>query len=70
TIGLLPNLPNERFIIQGNTAEKGGRTFLLSLDARKAANTISTNVERLELTQFPKFQSFFTEGLFFPKIKN
>ncbi|MFX1285806.1 MAG: ASKHA domain-containing protein [Promethearchaeota archaeon] len=70
TVGLLPNLPNKQFIIQGNTAEKGGRTFLLSMDARKTANIVATNVERLELTRFPKFQSFFTEGLFFPKNNN
>ncbi|MHA2245526.1 MAG: ASKHA domain-containing protein [Candidatus Hodarchaeales archaeon] len=67
TIGLLPNLPNNRFIIQGNTAEKGGRTFLLSIDARKTANIIATKVKRLELAKFPNFQSFFTEGLFFPR---
>ncbi len=66
-IGLLPNLTNDRFIIQGNTAEKGGRTFLLSMEARIRASTIATTVERLELTRFSKFQSFFTEGLFFPK---
>lgn len=68
TIGLLPNLPTKQFIVQGNTAEKGGRVFLLSMDARKAATTIARSVERLELTRFPEFQSFFTEGLFFPKI--
>ena len=69
-IGLLPDQPNNQFIIQGNTAEKGGRTFLLSMDARDTASTIATSVERLELTRFPKFQSFFTEELFFPKIVN
>ena len=68
TIGLLPNLPTKQFIVQGNTAEKGGRAFLLSMDARKAATTIARSIERLELTRFPEFQSFFTEGLFFPKI--
>ncbi|MFX1515459.1 MAG: ASKHA domain-containing protein [Promethearchaeota archaeon] len=66
-IGLLPPLPNDRFIIQGNTAEKGGRAFLLSMEARGEASTIATAVKRLELTQFSKFQSFFTEELFFPK---
>ncbi|MFX0182360.1 MAG: ASKHA domain-containing protein [Candidatus Hodarchaeota archaeon] len=66
-IGLLPDLPCERFVIQGNTAEKGGRTFLLSLEARKISKTIATSVQRLELTQFPKFQSYFTEELFFPQ---
>ncbi|MFX1504965.1 MAG: ASKHA domain-containing protein [Promethearchaeota archaeon] len=66
-IGLLPELPNERFIIQGNTAEKGGRAFLLSMEARDKATTIATAIKRLELTRFPDFQSFFTEGLFFPK---
>jgi len=67
-IGLLPDLPQERFFIQGNTAEKGGRTFLLSLEARKISETIATSVQRLELTRFPKFQSYFTEELFFPQI--
>ncbi|MFX0052102.1 MAG: ASKHA domain-containing protein, partial [Candidatus Hermodarchaeota archaeon] len=66
TIGLLPDLPAERFVIQGNTAEKGGRTFLLSLEARKISETIATRVQRLELTRFPKFQSYFAEELFFP----
>ncbi|UCE12397.1 MAG: DUF4445 domain-containing protein, partial [Candidatus Heimdallarchaeota archaeon] len=68
TIGLLPKLPNERFRTLGNTAEKGGRTFLLSNDSREATKMIARSVERLELTRFPNFQSFFTEGLFFPKI--
>ncbi|MFX1249064.1 MAG: ASKHA domain-containing protein [Promethearchaeota archaeon] len=66
-IGLLPTLDNNRFIIKGNTAEKGGRAFLLSMDARKMASTIATSVKRLELTNFPMFQSYFTEELFFPK---
>ena len=66
-IGLLPSLSNDRFIIQGNTAEKGGRVFLLSMEARTRASTIATSIKRLELTQFSKFQSFFTEELFFPK---
>jgi len=66
-IGLLPSLPNERFLIQGNTAEKGGRSFLLSMEARSKASKIATTIKRLELTQFSKFQSFFTEELFFPK---
>jgi len=66
-IGLLPSLPNDRFIIQGNTAEKGGRAFLLSMKARTKASTIATTIKRLELTQFSKFQSFFTEELFFLK---
>ncbi|UCG02157.1 MAG: DUF4445 domain-containing protein [Candidatus Heimdallarchaeota archaeon] len=69
-IGLLPNIPNDKFIIQGNTAEKGGRAFLLSMEARCKASTIATAIKRLELTQFSKFQSFFTEGLFFPKLRS
>ena len=68
-IGLLPNLASKQFIIQGNTAEKGGRAYLLSTDARETASTIATSVKRLELTRFPKFQSYFTEELFFPKFE-
>ena len=66
-IGLLPNLPEDKFIIHGNTAEKGGRTILLSMQARKAVQNIARQVERCELTNFPKFQSYFTEELFFPE---
>jgi uncharacterized 2Fe-2S/4Fe-4S cluster protein (DUF4445 family) len=69
-IGLLPNLPNDRFIIQGNTAEKGGRAFLLSLEARKTAETIARQVQRQELTTIPQFSSFFIEELFFPRYNN
>ncbi|MHA2294275.1 MAG: ASKHA domain-containing protein, partial [Candidatus Hodarchaeales archaeon] len=63
TIGLLPDLPNDRFLIQGNTAEKGGRAFLLSDEARKTAETIAQQVQRRELTAIPQFSSFFIDEL-------
>ncbi len=69
-IGLLPDLPNEKFIIQGNTAEKGGRVFLLSLEARESASIIAHSIHRLELSTIKDFQAYFTEELFFPEIKS
>ncbi len=66
SIGLLPNLPSKQFLIQGNTAEKGGRTILLSTEARKIAESIAQSVQRLELSTIPNFQSYFIEELFFP----
>lgn len=66
-IGLLPNLPNSKYQIQGNTAEKGGRTILLSQESRRIAIEISKLAIRKELNEIQKFQSFFTEELFFPK---
>lgn len=66
-IGLLPDLPCEKYKIRGNTAEKGARTILLSMEARKIARDIAKKVNRRELTTFPEFHSFFTEELFFPK---
>jgi uncharacterized 2Fe-2S/4Fe-4S cluster protein (DUF4445 family) len=66
SIGLLPNLPSNQFIAQGNTAEKGGRTLLLSTEARIIGESIAKNVKRLELSTIPNFQSYFTEELFFP----
>lgn len=66
-IGLLPDLPLEKFKIRGNTAEKGARTILLSMEARKVARDIAKKVNRRELTTFPEFHSIFTEELFFPK---
>ncbi len=69
-IGLLPKIPDNKFKIHGNTAEKGGRTILLSMDARKEAKSITKKVTRQELTAFPEFQSYFTEELFFPEDLN
>lgn len=68
-IGLLPNLPPTRFKAYGNTAERGGRTFLLSLEAREASEIISRKVQRMELSTITNFQKYFTEELFFPPLK-
>ncbi|MFW9779037.1 MAG: ASKHA domain-containing protein [Candidatus Heimdallarchaeota archaeon] len=68
-IGLLPNLPPTRFKAYGNAAERGGRTFLISLEAREASEIISRKVQRMELSTVTNFQEFFTEELFFPPLK-
>ncbi|MHA1971935.1 MAG: ASKHA domain-containing protein [Candidatus Hodarchaeales archaeon] len=66
-IGLIPNLPDTKFIIHGNIAEKGGRSFLLSMDARNEANRIVNIAEKVELAKSPKFYDYYSEELFFPK---
>jgi len=68
-IGLLPNIIDEKIIIHGNIAEKGARSYLLSMDARKEAEIIVRCVEKIDLTNFPKFQVYFSEELFFPDYK-
>lgn len=69
TIGLLPDLPLSRFFVHGNTAERGGRAYLLSVSARKAAEAIAMKVRRVELSTVSNFQKLFTEELFFPPLK-
>ncbi len=69
-IGLLPNIMTEKMIIHGNIAEKGARSYLLSLRARQEAETIVRCVEKIELTNFPNFQVYFAEELFFPNYKD
>jgi uncharacterized 2Fe-2S/4Fe-4S cluster protein (DUF4445 family) len=67
-IGLLPNLPPTRFKTYGNAAERGGRTYLLSLQAREVSEAIAKKVQRIELSTISNFQMYFTEELFFPPL--
>jgi uncharacterized 2Fe-2S/4Fe-4S cluster protein (DUF4445 family) len=66
TLGLLPNLPLERFVQVGNAAGSGARLALLSMAQRRQGEEIARRVRYLELGGRREFSSVFTSNLRFP----
>lgn len=64
-IGLLPNLPRERFYDVGNAAGVGARLMLISAAERKAAEAMARQVRYLELANHPDFARTFATCLEF-----
>lgn len=64
-LGLLPNLPLERFQNVGNAAGTGARLMLLSTRERESAERIAKTVGYLELAAHPKFSQTFAKSLEF-----
>ncbi len=65
-IGLLPDLPWERFEFLGNTAVKGAALALLSRSARTEVADIASRMTYLELSADNTFYDAFTNALFLP----
>lgn len=65
-IGLLPDLPLERFRQVGNAAGAGARMALLSVKERATAEQLARRVEYLELTAKPEFSGVFARAMRFP----
>ncbi len=64
TIGMLPDLPVERFKQVGNAAGAGARLALVSQTERARAATIASSTRYLELAGAPGFSEAFTEATF------
>ncbi|MDZ4246303.1 MAG: ASKHA domain-containing protein, partial [Dehalococcoidia bacterium] len=65
-IGLLPDLPWERFKFLGNTSAQGSYHALLSREARSTADEIARRLTYLELIAENTFMDEFTSALFLP----
>jgi uncharacterized 2Fe-2S/4Fe-4S cluster protein (DUF4445 family) len=65
-IGLLPDMPLERFRQVGNAAGAGARQLLLSRERRQAAVEVARRAQYLELTTHPAFPDAFAEAMRFP----
>jgi uncharacterized 2Fe-2S/4Fe-4S cluster protein (DUF4445 family) len=65
-VGLLPDLPWERFHYLGNTSALGAYTTLLSRSARAKADEIARSITYLELVADSSFMNEFTSALFLP----
>lgn len=66
TIGLLPDLPRERFKFVGNTSLRGSRHILLSYDTMKKAEEIARKITYFELSTEPNYMEEYVSALFFP----
>jgi uncharacterized 2Fe-2S/4Fe-4S cluster protein (DUF4445 family) len=64
TIGMLPNLPLERFSQVGNAAGTGARLALISLSQRAKAAEIALRDGYIELASVPNFQRKFAEATY------
>jgi len=65
-IGLLPDLPREKFEYVGNTSLTGARFALLSYEAMMKARDIAKKMTYIELSVDPSFMNEYTGSLFLP----
>jgi uncharacterized 2Fe-2S/4Fe-4S cluster protein (DUF4445 family) len=66
TIGLLPDLDNQRFIFVGNSSLSGARQVLLFKKAMKKTEEIAKKITYFELSVEPGYMEEYTAALFFP----
>jgi uncharacterized 2Fe-2S/4Fe-4S cluster protein (DUF4445 family) len=65
-IGLLPDMPWERFDFLGNTSIRGAYLALVDRDARAAVADIAGSMTYIELSADNSFYDAFTSALFLP----
>jgi uncharacterized 2Fe-2S/4Fe-4S cluster protein (DUF4445 family) len=65
-IGLLPDLPEERFEFIGNSSLTGARMALLSHDALTKAREIAEKMTYIELSAEPSYMEEYVGSLFLP----
>jgi uncharacterized 2Fe-2S/4Fe-4S cluster protein (DUF4445 family) len=65
-IGLLPDLPWDRFRFLGNTSIRGAHMALLSRPARQAVVDLASKMTYVELSADNTFYDAFTASLFLP----
>jgi uncharacterized 2Fe-2S/4Fe-4S cluster protein (DUF4445 family) len=66
TIGLLPNLPRDRFHFIGNASLKGSTMALISRKHRKRQHEQARRMTYLELSTTPAYMDQYTAALFLP----
>jgi uncharacterized 2Fe-2S/4Fe-4S cluster protein (DUF4445 family) len=66
TIGLLPELPIEKFTFIGNGALGGARLIALSEEMLKEANRIARMMTNVDLSDNPRFMEEYIQALFLP----
>ncbi|MFN7170925.1 MAG: ASKHA domain-containing protein, partial [Candidatus Omnitrophota bacterium] len=65
-IGLLPDLPKERFVFLGNSSITGAKMCLLSQEAYEEAEEIAHKMTYLDLSTNPEFMNNYSASLFLP----
>lgn len=64
-VGMLPDLPADRFRQVGNAAGAGARQMVLSSECRRNAESLAARVEYIELSGDPRFADTFAAALGF-----
>jgi uncharacterized 2Fe-2S/4Fe-4S cluster protein (DUF4445 family) len=67
-IGLIPDLPDARFVKVGNAALEGASIALLSRSRRAALEAVVPRVEHVRLEAHPRFFEMFVEGCQFERF--
>lgn len=65
SIGLIPDLPGERFLQIGNASLEGATRALVSMSARATLEQVVRSVQHVELETFEEFFDIFVEGVQF-----
>ncbi len=65
-IGLLPDLPRERFFFIGNSSLLGARMAALSLKAREEMERVAGMMTHFELSAHPGYMDYYVSALFLP----
>ncbi|MFO0753115.1 MAG: ASKHA domain-containing protein [Thermodesulfovibrionales bacterium] len=66
TLGMLPDIPKERFVFMGNTSITGAYLCLLSEELRKEAEEIAAKMTYVELSVSRNFMDEYMSALFLP----
>lgn len=66
TIGMFPDIPQEKFHYIGNSSLAGAYAMLLSTDAEKKTYEIAKNMTYLELSNVPSYMDEFVACCFLP----
>jgi uncharacterized 2Fe-2S/4Fe-4S cluster protein (DUF4445 family) len=70
TIGLLPDIPREKFAFIGNSSLKGARLACLDRNLFHRAEEISRSMTNVELSEDPSYMDNFMAALFFPHTRS
>jgi uncharacterized 2Fe-2S/4Fe-4S cluster protein (DUF4445 family) len=65
-MGLLPDLPEDKFIFIGNSSVTGAKLCLLSQEAHEKAETIASKMTYIDLSTNPEFMNNYSASLFLP----
>ncbi len=65
-LGMLPDIPKERFIFMGNASITGAYLCLLSEELRKEAEDVASKMTYIELSVYRSFMDEYMSALFLP----
>ena len=68
-IGLLPDIPPEKFLFIGNSSLKGARLASVDRSLMKKARQIARSMTNVELSEDPSYMDNFMAALFFPHTR-